>query len=170
MVTGHRTRREGRYYEDFQVGEAYEHPYGRTITEADNVWFSSLTLNASPLHIDYAYAAQTEFGRPLVNSTFTLALVVGLSVGDISENAVANLGWDKVRLPAPVFAGDTIYAESEVLEKRESASRPHAGIVRFHTRGYNQDGRVVIEFERTVMVYKRGASPKATRPRPRAEA
>lgn len=164
-----RTRREGRYYEDFQVGDVYEHPYGRTITDADNVWFSTLTLNANPLHIDYAYAAQTEFGRPLVNSTLTLALIVGLSVEDISENAVANLGWDKVRLPAPVFVGDTIYAESTVLEKRESTSRPHAGIVRFSSRGYNQAGRVVIEFERTVMIYKRGTSPKAKRPRPRAE-
>jgi acyl dehydratase len=170
MVTGHRTRREGRYYEDFQVGDVYEHPYGRTITEADNVWFSTLTMNANPLHIDHAYAAQTEFGRPLVNSTLTLALVVGLSVEDISENAVANLGWDKVRLPAPVFVGDTVYAESEVLEKRESASRPHAGIVRFRSRGYTQDGRVVIEFERTVMIYKHGTSPKTKRPRPRDEA
>lgn len=170
MVTGHRTRREGRYYEDFQVGDVYEHPYGRTITEADNMWFSTLTMNPNPLHVDAAYAAETEFGRPLVNSTLTLALVVGLSVEDVSENAVANLGWDKVRLPTPVFAGDTVYAESEVLEKRESASRPHAGIVRVRTRGYNQDGRVVIEFERTVMVYKRGTSPKAKRPRPRADA
>lgn len=167
MVAGHRTRREGRYFEDFQVGDVYEHSHGRTITEADNVWFSLLTMNANPLHVDSAYAAQTEFGRPLVNSAFTLALVVGLSVEDISENAVANLGWDAVRLPVPVFAGDTVYAESEVLEKRESASRPEAGIVRFRTRGYNQDGRVVIEFERTVMIYKRGTSPKAKRPRPR---
>lgn len=165
-----RTRREGRFYEDFQVGDIYEHPLGRTITDTDNVWFSALTLNANPLHIDYAYAAQTEFGRPLVNSTLTLALVVGLSVEDISENAVANLGWDTVRLPAPVFVGDTIYAESEVLEKRVSASRPKAGIVRFHTRGYNQTGSIVIEFDRTVMIYKRGTSPKTTRPRPRSEA
>jgi acyl dehydratase len=162
-----RLRRDGRYFEDFAVGEVYEHPYGRTVTEADNIWFSALTLNDNPLHIDYAYAAQTEFGRPLVNSAFTLALVVGLSVEDISENAVANLGWDRVRLPHPVFVGDTIYAESEVLETRPSRSRPHAGIVRFRTRGYNQEGTVVIEFERTVMVYRRGASPRGLRPRPR---
>ncbi len=168
MAVEHRTRRQGRYFEDFQVGEVYEHPYGRTITEADNVWFSTLTLNNNPLHIDYAFAAQTEFGRPLVNSTFTLALVVGLSVEDISENAVANLGWDKVRLPHPVFIGDTVYAESAVRDKRESRSRPNAGIVHFHTRGYNQDGRIVIEFERSVLIYKRGTSPRTRRPRPEA--
>ncbi len=168
MAVEHRTRRQGRYFEDFQVGDVYEHPYGRTITEADNVWFSTLTLNNNPLHIDYAFATQTEFGRPLVNSTFTLALVVGLSVEDISENAVANLGWDKVRLPHPVFIGDTVYAESAVRDKRESRSRPHAGIVHFHTRGYNQDGRIVIEFERSVLIYKRGTSPRTRRPRPEA--
>ncbi len=161
-----RSRRQGRYFEDFEVGDVYEHPYGRTITDADNIWFSTLTLNNNPLHIDYAFMRQTEFGRPLVNSTFTLALVTGLSVEDISENAVANLGWDKVRLPHPLFVGDTVYAESEVLDKRESRSRPNAGIVHFRTRGYNEDGTVVIEFERTVLIFKRGTSPRATRPRP----
>ncbi len=168
MAVERRTRRPGRYFEDFQVGDVYEHPYGRTITESDNVWFSTLTLNNNPLHIDAAFAAQTEFGRPLVNSTFTLALVVGLSVEDISENAVANLGWDKVRLPHPVFVGDTVYAESAVRDKRESRSRPNAGIVTFHSRGYNQDGKIVIEFERSVLIYKRGASPRTRRPKPEA--
>jgi acyl dehydratase len=165
-MTERRSRHEGRYYEDFEGGDIYEHPYGRTIIEADNVWFTNLTLNTNPLHFDCVYASQTEFGRPLVNSAFTLALVTGMSVVDISENAVANLGWDKVRLPGPLYVGDTVYAESEVLEKRESRSRPHAGIVHFRTRGYKQDGTVVIEFERTVMVYKRGTSPRAHRPRP----
>jgi len=162
-----RSRLQGRYFEDFEVGEVYEHPYGRTVTDADNVWFTNLTMNTNPVHFDYAFAAQTEFGRPLVNSAFTLALVTGMSVIDISENAFANLGWDKVRLPAPVFVGDTLYAESEVLEKRESRSRPNVGIVHFHTRGYKQDGIIVIEYERTVMVYKRGTSPRRARPRPR---
>jgi itaconyl-CoA hydratase len=160
------TTQEGRYYEDFEVGDVYAHPNGRTVTEADNVWFTAVTMNASPLHLDYAYMANSEFGRPLVNSAFTLALVTGISVPDVSQNAFANLGWDKVTLPAPVFVGDTLYAESEVLEKRDSASRPNCGIVRVRTRGYKQDGTVVIEFERTVMVYKRGASPRAGRPRP----
>ncbi len=163
-----RSMLQGRYYEDFQVGDTYEHPYGRTITDTDNIWFTNLTMNTNPVHIDYAYAAQTEFGRPLVNSAFTLALATGLSVIDISENAFANLGWDKVKLPNPLFVGETLYGESEVLEKRESRSRANVGIVRFRTRGYKQDGTVVIEFERTVMVYRRGASPRPNRPRPRA--
>lgn len=164
-----RTMQEGRYYEDFEVGDSYEHPHGRTITDADNVWFTNLTMNTNPIHVDYAYAAQTQFGKPLVNSTFTLALATGLSVIDISQNALANLGWDRVQLPKPLFVGDTLYAESEVLEKRESRTRADAGIVRVRTRGFKQDGTVVIEFERTVMVYKRGASPRRRRPRPRAE-
>ncbi len=163
-----RSMLQGRYYEDFQVGDAYEHPYGRTITDTDNIWFTNLTMNTNPIHFDYAYAAQTEFGRPLVNSAFTLALATGMSVIDISENALANLGWDKVKLPNPLFVGETLYGESEVLEKRESRSRANVGIVRFRTRGYKQDGTVVIEFERTVMVYRRGASPRSNRPRPRA--
>lgn len=165
-----RTIAQGRYYEDFHVGDVYEHPYGRTVTDADNIWFTNLTLNTNPVHFDYAFAAQTEFGRPLVNSCFTLALVTGMSVIDISENAFANLGWDKVQLPAPVFVGDTLYAESEVLEMRESRSRPTVGVVRFRTRGYKQDGTVVIEYERTIMVYKRGQSPRRARPRPKGVA
>lgn len=155
----------GRFYEDFQVGDVYEHPLGRTVLPADNVWFTLLTVNPNPIHFDAHYAAQTEWGRPLVDSTFTLALVTGLSVADISQNAI-NLGWDQVRLPAPVFEGDTIYAQSQVLEKRESRSRPHMGIVKVKTIGYNQDGVVVIEFIRTIMVYKRGHSPHRSRPRP----
>jgi itaconyl-CoA hydratase len=163
-----RTGAEGRFYEDFEVGNVYEHPYGRTITDADNVWFTNLTMNTNPLHFDYHYASKTEFGKPLVNSAFTLALVTGQSVIDISENAFANLGWDKVTLPAPVFVGDTLYAETEVLDKRESRSRPNVGILKFKTRGYKQDGTVVIEFERTILIYKRGQSPRRERPRPKA--
>ncbi len=159
---------QGRYFEDFNVGDVFEHPYGRTVIDADNVWFTNLTMNTNPVHFDYAFAAQTEFGRPLVNSAFTLALVTGMSVTDISENAFANLGWDKVQLPAPVFVGDTLYAESEVLDTRESRSRPTVGIVQFRTRGYKQDGTVVIEFERTVMMYKRGTSPRRARPHPQS--
>ncbi|MBI4277081.1 MAG: MaoC family dehydratase [Armatimonadetes bacterium] len=164
---GSRTMQQGRYYEDFEVGVIYEHPWGRTIVDADNVWFTNLTMNTSPLHLDHVYMAASEIGRPLVNSAFTLALVTGMSVFDISQNAFANLGWDKVRLPNPLFVGDTVYAETKVLSKRESKSRPNVGIVQFHTKGYKQDGAVVIEFERTVMIYKRGTSPQAGRPRPR---
>ncbi|MGB8646974.1 MAG: MaoC family dehydratase [Anaerolineae bacterium] len=153
----------GREYEDFGVGDIYPHPLGWTITQADNIWFTLLTLNNNPIHFDSVYAAQTEWKRPLVDSTLTLALVTGLSVSDISQNAI-NLGWDKVRLPNPVFDGDTLYAQSEVLDKRESKSRPNMGIVRFKTTGLNQDGQVVIEFERTIMVYRRGQGPQARRP------
>lgn len=160
-----RSMLQGRYYEDFVVGDIYEHPYGRTIIDADNVWFTNLTMNTNPVHFDYAFAGQTEFGKPLVNSALTLAMVTGMSVIDLSENAFANLGWDKVRLPNPLFVGDTLYAQSEVLEKRESKSRQNVGIVSFRTRGYKQDGTVVIEFERTVMIYKRGMSPRRSRPR-----
>jgi acyl dehydratase len=140
-----------RTYEDLEVGAIYRSRFGRTVLEADNVWFTLLTLNTNPIHFDAAYAATTEWERPLVDSTFTLALVTGLSVVDISERAV-NLGWREVRLPAPVFAGDTIRAETEILEKRESRSRPGQGIVTVRTRGLNQRDEVVIEFERTVMV------------------
>ncbi len=153
----------GRFYEDFQVGDVYEHPLGRTVLETDNVWFTLLTVNPNPIHFDAHYASQTEFGRPLVDSTFTLALVTGLSVADISQNAI-NLGWDEVRLPAPVFHGDTIYAQSRVLSKRESRSRPHMGIVTVETTGFNQEGTVVIQFKRTILVYKRGQAPERPRP------
>ena len=154
----------GRFFEDFEVGDIYEHPLGRTVTTTDNIWFTLLTQNTSPIHVDHAYAKQTEFGRPLVDSTFTVALVTGQSVTDVSQNVFANLGWDEVRLPAPVFEGDTIYSSSEVLEKRESKSRPNIGIVAVKTIGYNQDGTTVIAFKRTLMVYKRGHAPEITRP------
>jgi acyl dehydratase len=157
----------GRVYEDFAVGDVYPHRLGRTITQADNIWFTLLTVNNNPIHFDAVYAAQTEFGRPLVDSTFTLALVTGLSVADLSQNAV-NLGWEAVRLPHPVFDGDTLYAQSEVLAKRESRSRPHMGLVQVKTTGYNQAGVVVIEFTRTLLVYKRGHVPQVQRPVPQA--
>jgi acyl dehydratase len=149
----------GRVFEDFEVGDIYEHPLGRTITEADNVWFTCLTMNANPIHFDREYARRTEFKRPLVNSCFTLALVTGQSVTDLTINAVANLGWDEVRLPHPLFEGDTVYAKSEVLEKRESRSRPDAGIVKVKTTGFNQHRTAVIEFTRTFMIWKRGHVP-----------
>ncbi len=162
---GARTGWRGRVFEDFAVGDVYEHPLGRTVTQADNIWVTLLTLNSNPIHFDSALAAKTEFGRPLVDSTLTLALVTGLSVSDVSQNAV-NLGWDAVRLPHPVFEGDTLYASSEVLEVRPSRSRPHTGIVRVKTTGTNQDGVVVIEFERTIMVYRRGHAPEPGRTPP----
>jgi itaconyl-CoA hydratase len=146
----------GRLYEDFVVGDVYEHRPGRTITETDNVWFTLLTMNQHPLHFDHAYCAQTEFGKPLVNSCLTLSIVVGLSVRDVSQKAVGNLGWNDIRLLAPVFVGDTLTAESEVLSKRESASRPTQGIVTVRTLGKKQDGTTFMSFERTVLVPKRG--------------
>lgn len=156
---------KGRVYEDFQLGDIYVHPLGRTVLPVDNSWFTLLTQNTNPIHFDAAYAAQTEFKRPLVDSTFTLALVTGQSVADVSQNALANLGWDEVRLPNPVFEGDTVYSRSEVLEKRESRSRPDVGIVRVKTTGFNQEGTIVIEFQRTIMVYKRGHVPETARVR-----
>jgi itaconyl-CoA hydratase len=153
----------GRFFDDFEVGDVYEHPLGRTVTTTDNAWFTLLTQNTAAIHFDRHYAEQTEFGQPLVDSTFTLALVTGQSVIDVSQNVFANLGWDEVRLPAPVFEGDTIYSQSEVLEKRESKSRPGVGIVKVKTTGFNQDGEVVITFNRTIMVYKREHAPKIAR-------
>lgn len=150
----------GRVFEDFQVGDVYEHPLGRTVIAADNVWFTCLTMNSNPIHFDAEYAAKTEFKRPLVNSCFTLALVTGQSVTDLTVNAVANLGWDGVKLPHPLFEGDTVRSKSEVLETRESKSRPNAGIVRVRTTGMNQDGKTVIEFSRTFMIWKRGHVPR----------
>ena len=148
----------GRCYEDFEVGDVYEHRPGRTISEADNTWFTLLTMNQHPLHFDAAYAAKTEFGRPVVNSALTLAIVAGMSVSDVSQKAIANLGWDKIRLTAPVFAGDTIYAESEVLAKRPSKSRPEQGVVTVKTTGRKADGTVFMTYERTVLVPTRGHS------------
>lgn len=155
----------GRVYEDFDVGDIYQHPLGRTVLPVDNSWFTLLTQNVNPIHFDAAYAAQTEFGKPLVDSTFTLALVTGQSTIDLSLNVMANLGWDEVRLPNPLFEGDTVYSRSEVLEKRESKSRPNVGIVKVRTTGFTQDGTVVIEFLRTFMVYKRDHVPPGVRAR-----
>ena len=149
----------GRFFEDFEVGDIYEHPLGRTVISADNIWFTLLTQNTAPIHFDHYYAAQTEFGRPLVDSTFTLALVTGQSVTDVSQNVFSNLGWDEVHLPNPVFEGDTIYSHTEVLQVRESQSRPDVGIVTVRTTGFNQDGKTVITFKRTLMVYKRDKGP-----------
>ena len=146
----------GRYFEEFRVGDVYEHRPGRTIGEADNVWFSLLTMNQHPLHSDHAYAAQTQFGRTLVNSCLTLSIVTGMSVDDVSYKAIANLGWDKVKLLAPVFVGDTIYAESEVLAARRSESNPQQGIVTVRTIGKKSDGTVFMTFERSVLVPLRG--------------
>ena len=154
----------GRFFEDFEVGDVYEHLLGRTVTTTDNMWFTLLTQNTAPIHVDHAYAAKTEFGKPLVDSTFTVALVTGQSVSDVSQNVFANLGWDEVRLPAPVFEGDTIYSQSEVLEKRTSRSRPNVGIVVVKTTGYNQEGTTVITFKRTIMVYRKDHAPKVARP------
>jgi itaconyl-CoA hydratase len=148
----------GRYFEDFQVGDVYPSRLGRTITETDNVWFTCLTLNTNQIHFNVPYAERTQFGKPLVNSTFTLALITGMTVPDTSENAAANLAWTDIKLPNPVFAGDTLWAESEILELRESRSNPSVGIVTMRCRGINQRREVVIEFRRTFMVYKRDAS------------
>ena len=145
----------GRYYEDFTIGETYRHWPGRTITAADNTWFTLLTMNQHPIHFDEEYAKGTEFGKPLVNSTLTLAIVVGMSVADVSQNAVANLGWTDIRMPAPVFNGDTLYAESTVLEKRASKSRPAQGIVSVATRAWKQDGTTVMTFNRSVLIPKK---------------
>ena len=145
----------GRYYEEFAVGDTYKHWPGRTITAADNTWFTLLTMNQHPLHFDEEYAKDTEFGKPLVNSALTLAIVAGMSVADVSQKAIANLGWTDIVMPAPVFNGDTIYAESTVLEKRESKSRPTQGIVTVATRAWKQDGTTVMTYKRTVLVPKR---------------
>ncbi len=146
----------GRYLEDFRVGDVYEHRPGRTISESDNTWFTLLTMNQHPLHFDQEYASKSEFGKLLVNSCLTLSIVAGMSVSDVSQKTIANLGWDKVKMPAPVFNGDTLYAESEVLAVRESKSRPTQGIVTIKSTGKNQDGTEVISFERTMLIPKRG--------------
>ena len=151
----------GRFYEDFEVGDTFASRLGRTITETDNIWFTCLTLNTNQLHFNTPYAERTQFGKPLVNSAFTLALITGMTVPDTSENAAANLAWTDIKLPKPVFAGDTLWAESEILELRESKSNPNVGIVSMRCRGVNQRREVVIEFKRTFMIYKR-AAPEAT--------
>ncbi|WJL96770.1 MaoC family dehydratase [Microbacterium sp. ET2] len=151
----------GRFYEDFEIGAVYQHPLGRTITEADNTWFSLLTMNTNQMHFNAEYAGKSEFGKPIVVSTLTVAIAVGQSVTDITQNAFANLGWNDIVMSHPVYAGDTIYSESVVLEKRESASRPQAGIVTVKTRTLNQDGVEVCSFKRTFYVYKHGAEQVA---------
>jgi acyl dehydratase len=161
LVTGW----QGRYYEDFTVGDIYKHPYGRTVTETDNVWFTNVTMNCNPMHFNEAYASTTEFGERLVDGTFVIALAVGMSVIDVSANATANLGYDEIRHHAPVYHGDTLFAESEVLDRRESDSRDHVGIVTTELRAYNQDDVKVLSLKRTPMVLKRAhARPSAATP------
>jgi acyl dehydratase len=150
----------GRYYEDFEVGDVYPHRLGRTVTETDNTLFTMLTMNTNPIHFDANLAAKTPFGKILVNSCYTLSLAVGLSVSDLSEHVMANLGWNDIKLPSPVYIGDTIYASSEILAKRESESRPDVGLVTARTTGTNQREQTVISYERTFMVYKRGKDPR----------
>lgn len=147
----------GRYLEDFTVGDVYRHGLGRTVTDVDNAWFTMLTLNTNQIHFNQHYAEKSPFGKLLVNSAFTLALVAGMSVDDISRNAMANLGWTDIELPNPVFGGDTLYAESLVTDIRESKSRPNVGIVSVKTRGLNQRGEIVMRFNRTAMVYRKDA-------------
>ena len=146
----------GRYLEDFEVGDIYEHRPGRTISEADNTWFTLLTMNQHPIHFDAEYAKHSEFGKPIVNSTLTLSIVVGMSVSDVSQKAIANLGWTDIKMSHPVFPGDTLYAETKVLSKRESKSRSTQGIVSVTTLAHNQHGQCVIEFQRNILVPKRG--------------
>ena len=147
----------GRYYEDFEISDVYRGPLGRTITEADNVWMTLLTMNTNQSHFNDHYAETTPFGKPIVNSGVTLAIILGLSVIDTSQKAFANLGWDRIRLTHPVLVGDTLYVESQVLDKRESKSRPYGGIVKVRTRGLNQDGTTVLVYERSIFIYKRTA-------------
>ena len=156
-VKGRVVRRSGgRYYEEFRKGDVYEHSPARTLTETDNTWFTLMTMNTHPLHFDKEYAAKSEFGRRLIVSTLTLSVLVGMSVSDVSEKAIANLGWTDIRLPYPLFIGDTLYGSSEVLRKRPSKSRPNAGIVTVRTTGRNQHGEVVCVFDRTALVPRRG--------------
>ena len=150
---------QGRFFEDFEIGHIYEHRPVRTITDTDNVWFTLLTMNTHPAHFDYAFSEKTEFGKPLVASPLTIALMTGMSVSDTSCKAIANLGWDEVRMVHPLFVGDTLYAESEVLDKRESKSRPDQGIITFKTVGNNQNNIIVSHYKRTVLVWKRGYGP-----------
>ncbi|MGI9659644.1 MAG: MaoC family dehydratase [Gaiellaceae bacterium] len=147
----------GRFYEDFDVGDVFKSRLGRTITETDNIWFTNLTLNTNQMHFNVPYAEGTRFKQPLVNSAFTLALVTGMTVPETSENATAKLAWTDIKLPKPVFVGDTLWSESEILDKRESSSKPNVGIISMRSRGVNQRNEVVIEFKRTFMVYKASA-------------
>jgi acyl dehydratase len=149
---------EGRYFEDFNVGDVYRCRLGRTLTETDNTWFTLLTSNTNQIHFNSDFARRTEFGKCLINSTLTLAIVTGMGVADVSENGIA-LGWDEVKLPNPLFAGDTLYSESHVLEKRESRSNPKRGVVKVRTRGIQQEGKVVIDYVRSVLVWKKAHAP-----------
>jgi acyl dehydratase len=159
-IVGEKRFREtfGRHYEDFNIGDIYEHRPGRTVTETENTWFTLLTMNTHPMHFDAEYAKASEFKRCIIASPFTVALMVGMSVTDVSQKAIANLGWTDIRLTHPLFAGDTLYSESEVLEKRESASRPGAGLVTVKTVGLNQDGKIIGTFNRTMLIAKKGHS------------
>ena len=146
----------GRFYEDFNVGDIYEHRPGRTITEADNTWFTLLTMNTHPMHFDAEYAKHSEFGKCIICSPLTVAIMVGMSVTDVSQKAIANMGWTDIRMTHPLFAGDTKVSPSEVLGKRESKSRPNAGLVTVKTSGFNQDKVLVCDFSRTILIPKRG--------------
>jgi len=159
-IVGEKRFREtfGRHYEELQVGDIYEHRPGRTVTETENTWFTLLTMNTHPMHFDAEYAKASEFKRCIIASPFTVALMVGMSVTDVSQKAIANLGWTDIKLTHPLFAGDTLYAESEVMDKRESSSRPGAGIVTVRTVGTNQDGTQVCTFSRTMLIAKQGHS------------
>jgi acyl dehydratase len=159
-IVGEKRFREtfGRYYEEFNIGDIYEHRPGRTVTETENTWFTLLTMNTHPMHFDAEYAKASEFKRCIIASPFTVALMVGMSVTDVSQKAIANLGWTDIKLTHPLFAGDTLYSESEVIEKRESASRPGAGLVTVKTTGLNQDGKVIGTFSRTMLIAKKGHS------------
>lgn len=148
----------GRHYEEFTVGDIYEHRPGRTITKTDNIWFTLLTMNTHPMHFDDEYAKKSEFGKCIVCSPFTVALMVGMSVTDVSQKAIANLGWDDIKMTFPLFEDDTLYCESEVLDKRESKSRPGAGIVTVKSTGFNQDGKQVCSFVRKMLIAKKGHS------------
>ena len=146
----------GRYLDDFIEGDIYEHRPGKTITEADNHMFTLMTMNTHPMHFDDEFAKKSEFGKCIVCSPLTVALMVGMSVTDVSQKAIANLGWENINLTHPLFVGDTLYAESEVLAKRESKSRPTQGIVTVLTRGFNQDGVEVCNFVRKMLIPKQG--------------
>ena len=149
---------EGRFLEDFEIGDIYRSSVGRTLLDADNTWMTLLTNNDNQIHFNVEYAKNTQFQRPLMNSLVTLAVVTGLTVPDISRNGIT-LGWDKVRLPHPVYAGDTLWAETEVVSVRESNSDPRRGIIHIKCKGIQQEGEIVIEFERDVMIWKREHAP-----------
>lgn len=156
---------QGRFYEDFEEGQVFKHPYGRTLTETDDVWLTNITMNLNPMHFNEEYASNTEFGERLVNGLVVIALAVGMSVIDVSQNATANLGYDKVRHHAPSFHGDTLFVESEVVSKRESDSRDRVGIVTTELRAFNQNNEKVLSLERTNMILKRShAEPSASQP------